>query len=170
MRNHYFAFTLIGIFLAATVNKRCSISQSGATIDPTIQTYFVGPFANNADNALPNLDQTLAEDLRNKIRLNSRLRRDENNPDIEFKGTLVDFRITAEAPSADNRVAINRLTIVLAIEYIVNKEDTEGWTRNFSFFFDYPASTDFASVEEDAVTTISEQLMEDIFNAAFSNW
>jgi hypothetical protein len=119
---------------------------------------------------LPNLDQQLAEDFRNKIRLNSRLRADDTNPHIEFKGTLVDFRITSEAPNANNRVALNRLTITLAIEYIDNKTDAEGWKRNFSFFYDYPANTDFSSVEEEAISTISDQLMEDIFNAAFSNW
>lgn len=170
MRFRYFSLPILAILMTATVSKRCTISQTGATIDPSITTYYVNPFINNADNALPNLDQQLAEDLRNKIRLNSRLRANDTNPDIEFKGTLVDFRITSEAPSADNRVALNRLTITLAIEYIDNKTDDEGWTRNFSFFFDYPASTDLSSVQEEAISTISNQLMEDIFNAAFSNW
>lgn len=165
-----FSISLFTLFLAANVTTKCSISQSGASIDPRIETYYVAPFINNADNSLPNLDQQLAEDLRNKIRLNSRLRQNDTNPDIEFQGTLVDFRISSEAPSANNRVAINRLTITLAIEYIDNKTDNEGWKRNFSFFYDYNASTDFASVEEDAISTISNQLMEDIFNASFSNW
>lgn len=161
---------MVTLLLAANVTTKCSISQSGASIDPRIETYYVGPFINNSDASLPNLDQQLAEDLRNKIRLNSRLRQNDTNPDIEFKGTLVDFRISSEAPSANARVAINRLTITLAIEYIDNKTDAEGWKKNFSFFYDYNANTDFSSVEEDAISTISNQLMEDIFNAAFSNW
>lgn len=166
----FYAIPLLTILIAASVTRRCSISQSGATINPLINTYYVGPFLNNADNSLPNLDQQLAEDLRNKIRLTSNLRADDVSPHIEFKGTLVDFRISAEAPNANNRVALNRLTITLAIEYVDNVTDDEGWKRNFSFFFDYPANTDFSSVEEDAISTISNQLMEDIFNAAFSNW
>jgi len=166
----YFAIHVLAVLVVAGAGRRCSVSQTGATIDPSILTYYVNPFVNNSDNGLPGLEQQLAEDLRNKIRLNSRLRADDTNPDIEFKGTLVDFRISSEAPSADNRVALNRLTINLAIDYIVNKTEDEGWKRNFSFFYDYPATTDFSSIEEDAISTISNQIMEDIFNAAFSNW
>lgn len=166
----WFSISIFTLLLAVNVPPKCSISQSGASIDPRIETYYVGPFINNSDASLPNLDQQLAEDLRNKIRLNSRLRQNDTNPDIEFQGTLVGFRITSEAPSANNRVAINRLTITLAIEYIDNKTDDKGWKKNFSFFYDYNANTDFSSVEEEAISTISTQLMEDIFNAAFSNW
>lgn len=166
----WFSVSIFTLFLAANVTTKCSISQSGASIDPRIETYYVGPFINNSDASLPNLDQQLAEDLRNKIRLNSRLRQDDTNPDIEFQGTLVNFRITSEAPSANNRVAINRLTITLAIEYIDNVTDDGSWKKNFSFFYDYNANTDFSTVEEEAISTISNQIMEDIFNAAFSNW
>lgn len=166
----WFSISIFTLLLSANVTTKCSISQSGASIDPRIESYYVPPFVNNSDASLPNLDQQLAEDLRNKIRLNSRLRQDDTNPDIEFLGTLVDFRISSEAPNANNRVAINRLTITLAIEYIDNVTDAEGWKRNFSFFYDYNANTDFASVEEEAISTISTQVMEDIFNAAFSNW
>lgn len=169
MRN-YFAVSLIAVLVVAGSARRCSVSQTGATIDSRVQSYYVNPFVNNSDNSLPGLEQQLAEDLRNKIRLNSRLRASDTNPDIEFNGTLVDFRITSEAPSANNRVALNRLTINLAIEYVDNVTGEDGWTRNFSFFYDYPANTDFATVEEEAISTISNQLMEDIFNAAFSNW
>ena len=145
-------------------------SFRSASIDPSIQTYFIHSFENNAVDALPGLEQRLTGDLQDKIRLNSRLQYNEQDPDIEFKGTLAGYQITAEAPSTGERVAINRLTITLAIEYIDNATETEPWRRNFSFFFDYPSGTDFSSVEEEAISTISDQLMEDIFNAAFSNW
>jgi len=145
-------------------------SFRSASIDPGIQTYFIHSFESNAVDALPGLEQRLTGDLQDKVRLNSRLQYNEQDPDIEFKGTLAGYQITAEAPSTGERVAINRLTITLAIEYIDNVTDTEPWRRNFSFFFDYPSGTDFSSVEEEAISTISDQLMEDIFNAAFSNW
>ena len=61
----------------------------------------------------------------------------ENNttPDIEFVGTLVDFRVTSEAPTANETTALNRLTITTAIEYVNNVEEDKGWKKNFSHFF-----------------------------------
>jgi hypothetical protein len=94
----------------------------------------------------------------------------ETEPDIEFRGTLVDYRITAEAPRTGESTAINRLTITLAISYFNNRKNTEIWQKNFSFFYDFSSAIDFSSVQETANKAISKQLMEDIFNAAFSNW
>jgi len=160
--------TLIFILLATTLTGCYSFRS--AAIDPRIETYYVHPFESNATNALPGLEQRFTADLQDKIRIQSRLRYNERDPHIEFKGTLAGFEITAEAPSTGERVAINRLTITLAVEYIDNVTDAEAWRRNFSFFYDYPAGTDFSQVEEEAISTISNQLMEDIFQAAFSNW
>ena len=78
--------------------------------------------------------------------------------------------MTAEAPAPGESSALNRLTIVTAIEYINHKDEEAGFKRNFSFFFDFPATTELASVQTDAVQTILDQLTEDIFNAAFTNW
>ena len=94
----------------------------------------------------------------------------DEDPDIELRGTLVDFRITSEAPRVGETTAINRLTITLAIEYFNNRTQKEVFKRNFSFFYNYPSDQDFSTVQETAIRTISNQLMEDIFNAAFSDW
>lgn len=145
-------------------------SFRGVSLDPSIQSYYITPFVNNAENALPSLAQTLEDALREKIRTESRLVYNDSEPDIEFRGTLVDYRISAEAPRTGEVTAINRLTITLAIEYFNNQTDKQVWKRNFSFFYDFPSDRDFSSIESDALRTISTQLMEDIFNAAFSDW
>lgn len=157
---------LIGAGLLAV---RC-YSFRGVSLDPSIRTYQVAPFVNNAANALPALAQSMEDALREKIRTESRLVYSTEAPDIEFRGTLVDYRISAEAPRTGEVTAINRLTITLAIEYLDNKTQKQVWKRNFSFFYDFPSDRDFAAIETDALKAITTQLMEDIFNAAFSDW
>ncbi|MCB0633078.1 MAG: LPS assembly lipoprotein LptE [Saprospiraceae bacterium] len=147
---------------------------SGVSVDYSVmKTYFVDNFQNNALNAPPTLPQTLAEALRQKVRLDSRLVQTDINPDIEFRGTLVDFRVTAEAPQGGNAresTSVNRLTIVTAVEYINNKAEDKGWKSNFSFFYDYPSTQDLSQVQDDAIQEIVDQMMEDIFNKAFTDW
>lgn len=152
-------------------------SFSGISINYDVtKTYYIANFQNNALNAPPTLPQSLAEALREKIRRESRLVQSDTDPDIEFNGTLVDFRVTAEAPQGGNNresTAVNRLTIVTAIEYINNNstnEDDKGWKSNFSFFYDYPSTTDLSSVQDEAIEVILDQMMEDIFNKAFTDW
>lgn len=158
------------LLIMVSLFQSCTISLSGATLDPELKTFYIPNFTNNAENALPSLSQRLTEDLKDKVRAESRLVLSEEEPDIEFRGTLVDYRITAEAPRTGESTAINRLTITLAISYFNNRKNTEIWQKNFSFFYDFSSSIDFSSVQETANKAISKQIMEDIFNAAFSNW
>ena len=145
-------------------------SLSGVSIDPGIDTYYVAPFKDNADNAPAGLSTDLTEALKEKIRTQSRLLYIEQDPDLEFRGTVVDYRITAEAPQPGERTSINRLTIVTAVEYIHHRDEEKGWKSNFSFFFDFPSTTDLSSIETEANRVIIDQIMEDIFNKAFTDW
>ncbi|MFM8450679.1 MAG: LPS assembly lipoprotein LptE [Haliscomenobacter sp.] len=160
-------FTLLLLLLSGLYS---CYSFRGVSLDPSIKSYYVASFNSNAENATPSLAKSMEDALREKIRTESRLVYDDTKPDIEFRGTLVDFRISAEAPRTGEVTAINRLTINLAVEYYNNLSDKQIWKRNFTFFYDFSSDRDFSSIEADAIQTITKQLMEDIFNAAFSDW
>ena len=55
-------------------------------------------------------------------------------------------------------------------EYINHVEESKGWKSNFSFFYDWPSNESFSSVEFEATQTIIDQINEDIFNKAFTDW
>lgn len=161
-------YFLAGVSLFLSLNG--CYSFTGANFDPSIQTYWVAPFKDNAENAPAALSTDFTEALKEKIRTQSRLTLNDENPQIEFRGTLVDYRITAEAPQPGERTSLSRLTIVTAVEYINNLDEDENWKSNFSFFFDFPSNQDFSSIEEEATRVIIDQIMEDIFNKAFTDW
>lgn len=165
MKRPIFFFAL----LTAAMWQGC-YSFRGIDIDANTRTYYVEQFRNNALDAAPSLPQTFTEALKEKIRTESRLVQNETNPDIEFKGIIVDYRVSAESPQPGERTALNRLTIVTAIEYINHKDEKKNWKQNFSFFFNFPSTTSLTSVQEEAIQTIGDQIMEDIFNKAFTNW
>jgi len=145
-------------------------SFSGITIDPNVQTYRVNLYEDNTLDALPGLDQIFTEDLKEKIRTQSRLTYNDQNPDVEFTGSIVDYRITSEAPQQGETTAINRLTIKVLVDFQNKIDPDKSWKRNFDFFFDWDTSTDFLSVQDEAIETISNQINEYIFNEAFNNW
>jgi hypothetical protein len=157
------------LIFVSTILSGC-YSFSGISISPEVKTYYVSLFEDNTDESLPNLAQNMSEALKEKIRTESRLIFIDVDPDIEFKGTIVDYRISSEAPRPGEISALNRLTIVLSVEYLNTKTEGKGWTRNFQFFYDFSSDTDFSSVQDRAFKTITDQIMEDIFNAAFTDW
>lgn len=145
-------------------------SFKGVSIPPNINTYYVEDFNLLSADAPVDLNQEMCEALRMKVREESRLVNDNINPDIIFKGTVTAYRITYVAPEEGNTTSLNRMDITLKIEFINNLDESENWTKSYSDFEDYDSSGDFQSLQDGLIETITEDIMERIFNDAFANW
>lgn len=146
-------------------------SFKGISIPPEVNTFFVEDFQLTAAQAPGDLNQRFGEALRNKIRNESRLKLNESEPDIIFGGRVTGFYVTSEAIREGNTVALNKLEIAVDIEYTHRKNEKAGWkNRSFRFFKTFDSSLDFQSAQEALIRDIFDQLTEDIFNAAFSQW
>lgn len=145
-------------------------SLKGIAIDPSTNTFYVAVFENTANNVVANLDQDFTEALRRKIRDNSRLRFTELEPDIEFSGAITSYRITAQAPQAGETVSFNRLTINVSVDYVNNQKEDDKWTKTFSFFENFEASQNILDIQDGLIQSINDELVERIFNDAFTSW
>ncbi len=145
-------------------------SFKGIAIPPDVKTFNVENFQNTAPSAPGDINQRFSEALRSKIRNESRLVYNEQNPDIEFSGTIIGFDLRPEAPQAGNTVALNRLDINVSVSFTNNKDEKGSWKKNFSFFKTYESDKDFISIQDQMVSDIFKQLMENIFNEAFTGW
>lgn len=159
-----FLFFLFGVMLVGCYTFR------GTSIPPDIFTFYVETFENQTTNSAQLIEQTFAEALRDKVRTESRLTYNDTDPDIEFRGTITDYRVTSEAPQPGELTAFNRLTIVVRVEYISNKKEEDNWQSTFSYFRDFPSTTNVIEVQDVLIEEINQQLVEDIFNKAFTNW
>ncbi len=54
--------------------------------------------------------------------------------------------------------------------FLNNMDQETNYDKTFSRYADYESSQDFTSIEESLNKEIITQLIEDIFNEAFSNW
>ena len=132
-------------------------------------TYNVGQFKVTAQNAPATINQTFAESLKDKISRESRLDYTEQDPDIEFNGTVTTYKVDAIAPQPGERTALNRLTITLTVEF-KNNEDKTNWNKSFSHFTDFGAEENLLQQQDELIRVIFDQILEDIFNQAFNNW
>lgn len=145
---------------------------TGTSFDPNIESFFVFPFDLEARSAPPTLAQNVEEALKLKIRQESRLQQLDTDPDIEFQGTITRFNVTPQAPEAGEAIGLNRLTISVKIDYIDNYHDDDeyNWSQTFTRFEDFGANDNLLNVQDGLIELITEQLLEDIFNRAFSDW
>ena len=97
----------------------------------------------------------------------------EYEPHVDFKGVITTYSVTSQAPEEGQTTAFNRLEIIVKVTYTNNIEEDpkKSWEdKTFSFFEDYPSDVNLLDVQDDLIENISDQIIEDIFNAAFSGW
>ena len=148
----------------------CRYGFKGTSIPTEANTFFVEVFDVGAQNAPAIIGQDFSILLTDKIRRESRLDPVDQDPDIEFEGTITRFQVSYEAPQPGETTAFNRLNVSIEVEYIDNNKEDTNWKNTFSFFFDYPSDENLIDIQDEALDTIFDQLVEDVFNKAFTNW
>jgi hypothetical protein len=145
-------------------------SLKGYSIAPEVQSFYVDHFKLTAYNAPATITQTFAEALKDKISRESRLKYNDEDPHLEFNGSIQTYNVDPVAPQPGERVAFNRLTIGVSVEYINHLDSKDKWTKTFSHFEDFPTEENLNAVQEELINVIFNQILEDIFNQAFNNW
>lgn len=145
-------------------------SFQGISIPPEVNTFYVELFDNQAPAAVPTLPRDFTELLKDKIRRETRLQYSDTDPDIEFSGAVTDFRVSAEAPKADEQIGFNKLTITVQVSFVNNKDEKANWKQQFTFEDFFGASQNLLDVQDGLIETINKELTDRIFNRAFTNW
>jgi hypothetical protein len=165
---HLFIFIILII-----ISQACTVSLINTGIDYTVlESFSLEQFEVKNSNAPPTSGQVFSEQLKDRILSNTRLRYLDEDGDIQFSGNVTGYNITALAPQADQTVAFQRLTIQITIDYkdIKQKDGSKDWNQNFSRFANFSADQDLSGVEDALIQEIYDQVLDDVFNKAFSGW
>lgn len=165
---HFFIFILVVI-----ITQACTVSLINTGIDYSVlESFSLDQFNVKDSNAPPTSGQTFSEQLKDRILNNTRLRYVDEDGDVQFSGDVTGYNITALAPQADQTVAFQRLTIQITIDYkdIKQKDGANDWNQNFSRFANFSADQDLSTVENALIEEIYGQVLDDVFNKAFSGW
>jgi hypothetical protein len=166
--NTYTAYCLL---LYCLPNLGC-YSFRGVIIDPDTKTFSVSLFTSNAPAAPPTLAQTFTERLKDKIRNNTRLQLvNTEGGDLAFAGQIVGYDVVAVSPQPGQTSAFNQLRITFNVDLTDNKNEKGSWKQTFSFQADFPGTAQLLTVQDQLIKTITDKILEDIFNKAFTeNW
>lgn len=156
---------IISVFTIASC-----ISFKGTTIPEEADTFRVDMPVVKELNAPPELAQVFMETLRQKIREQSRLQYNEDEPDLIFTPVINKYSVTSVAPQEGDLVAFNRLDVSVSIEYENTKGEEDNYSKSFSAFQDFNASENFQDLEDGLIEIIFDDITERIFNGTFSDW
>lgn len=147
-------------------------SFTGASIPPGVNTIFIPFFPDQSNSGLGDLSDRLNEVLINRFVNQSKLQlaNNENDADAVLDGVITGytnrpFSIGGNEQSNENEVSIS----VRATFKYASKEEPE-WTNTFAGKFTYDPTEDPIDGENQAANSALEQVANNMFNDAVSNW
>lgn len=160
--------TALAVLMAVAA---CGIySFSGTSIQPDVKTVTINYFEYKALRVNPSLSNDLTEGLQEKFRKMTRLTQVEQDGDMEISGEVTGYDVRAQAVTAQEVAAQNRLTVSVKITFMNRKYPEEDFERSFSAYADYDSTNSLDAVEGTLCEEIVEKLCEDILNATVANW
>jgi len=164
------------IVVIMVIVNACKVGYSftGASISPAVKSVFIDYFTNRARVVNPTLSQTFTEAMKDKFVNETGLSMEKDQGDLEFSGEVTgyDVRPLSIQQSEQGRdfASMNRLTVTVKVVFTNNKDHEQDFNTTFSAYYDWESTRSLNDVENDAVTVIVEQLVEDIFNKSVANW
>lgn len=166
------AVAALATVLAVSMScKYVKYSFTGAKIHADAKTVSIPPIPNNAAMVSATLSSSLREALQDKFSRQTRLDVIDSDGDLAFEIEITGYNSVPTAISGDDVAQMNRLTITVRASFTNNIEPEYSFNaRSFSGFSEYDSSLMLTDVEDTLNAEIIETLVDDIFNAAVSNW
>lgn len=167
-----YPFFILLLLLPFIVSCSVSYSFQGGKINyDLVKTVSIQEFPNRAPLVQPTLAQTFDQALRNRFVEQTRLVSVPNNGDIEIEGEITGYNIQGVAVTEDAYASRARLTIIVKVRYINNKEPDSDVNSTFSASREFDSSQMLdASVQERLDREIVDELIDMIYNATVANW
>ena len=141
----------------------------------TAETFQVNYFQNYATQSPgstfdPALDRDFTIALQNLIVTQTSLDLVTSNGDLLYEGEIVEYRVSPMTATAEQRAAQNRLTMSVNVRFFNRTKEDADFEQRFSFFFDYDANSQLASVRDEAHEEIFDRINQEIFNRSLADW
>ena len=164
---------VVGLLALTLTAPGCGYySFTGATIPASLNTIAIPLVEDNSLSPLTLLDEALTELLINRFVQQTRLRlvSDEDEADVVLAATISRYTNAPTSVTGQERAQFNRVTLTVSARYYNRVDDDEVFDRSFNNFDDYDPLAGGLEAEEAAALAALENIADDIFTAATSNW
>lgn len=164
--------TIGAVILCTVLMMGCKVSYSlsSASVPVEAQTVSIPFFPNTAALVTPTLSPTFTDALQQKFANQTKLTQVREDGDLSFEGEIVGYTSTPTAVTADEIASQMRLTITVRVQFVSRYRPEDNFSRTFSQYGDYPSTQMLQTAEGGLIPEIVKMLVDDIFDAALSNW
>ena len=116
----------------------------------------MGPLFNNA--------------LKDEFANHTRLQQVKRNGDLKLEGEITQYTQRNKSVSSEGYSAQTELSITVNVRHTNSVNHTEDFEKQFTATTSYETTQSLNSVQEELVTEMVDDLVDQIFNATVANW
>ncbi len=152
----------------------CSVSYkfNGASINyDKVKTISFDNFPNRSAAFVWGPMETMFNtSLQDRYLRQTRLRQIKQGGDLELSGEITNYDAYNKGVGSDGYSTMAELRMTVNVRFTNNSNHSEDFERQFSASQEYNSSQSLASVQEDLVTKMIEDIVDQVFNATVANW
>lgn len=151
----------------------CSVSYkfNGASIDYNkTKTIQIADFPIRASYVWGPMAPIFNNQLKDIFASHTKLIQVKRNGDLKIEGEITQYNQRNKSVSAEGHSAQTELSITVNVRFTNNTNHSEDFERQFTASSTYETTQNLASVQEQLVTEMIEDITDQIFNATVANW
>ncbi len=163
---------ILGLLLVALMVS-CTISYkfTGTSIDYTkIKTISLDKFPIRANYVWSPMESMFYNSISDLYAQKTKLKVLKRDGDLQLSGEIVEYSQTNKSVGSEGYSAQVQLKIVVNVRFVNTKKHEDDFEQRFSATTEYDSSKQLASVQEELVQEMIDDIIDQIFNATVSKW
>ena len=151
----------------------CSVSYkfNGASIDYTkVKTIQIAEFPIRASYVWGPMGPIFNNELKNQFADHTKLSQVKRNGDLKIEGEITKYEQRNKSVTAEGYSAQTELSMTVNVRFTNNKNHDQDFEQSFSAQQSYDTKLSLNSVQEELVTQMVKDIVEQIFNKAVADW
>lgn len=151
----------------------CTVSYkfTGTSIDYTkTKTVSLDKFPIRANYVWSPMESMFYNSLSDEFAKKTKLSVLKRDGDLQLSGEIVEYSQTNKSVGADGFSAQVQLKMVVNVRFVNTHKHEEDFEQRFSATADYDSSKQLATVQEQLVQEMIDDIVDQIFNATVANW
>lgn len=151
----------------------CTVSYkfNGASIDyTTTKTIQIDNFPIRSAYVWAPMQGIFQNRLTDVFASQTKLKQVKKNGDLQLAGEIVGFDQFNKGISSNGYSNQVQLKMTVNVRFTNNKKHEEDFERQFSATSQYDATQQLNAVQEELVTEMTKEIVDQIFNATVANW
>ena len=161
------------LFTLLTVVPACRVSYTfnGASIDYTkTKTIQISDFPIRSNYVWGPMASIFNNRLKDQYADHTKLSQVKRNGDLKLEGEITRYEQRNKSVSAEGSSAQVELTMTVNVRFTNNVKHTDDFEQQFSASQSYDSNLSLNAVQEELVTQMVKDIVDQIFNATVANW